>query len=74
MWWHALDENRMLFAEVLELRCHMAPVAIENQEAVPTNYSASSLRLKFLLKVQESKLIGCPAVLANCNPPSGWQW
>ena len=33
----------MLFAEVLEFWYYMAPVAIENQEVVLANCSASSL-------------------------------
>ena len=74
MWWYALDKDRVLFAEVVELRCHMAPVAIENQEAVPANCSASSLRLKHSLKPLESKLIGRLSVLTNYNPLSRWQW
>ena len=49
-------------------------MAIENQEAVPANCSASSLQLKYSLKPLESKLIGRPAVLTDYNPPSGWQW
>jgi hypothetical protein len=70
MWWHALDKDRILLAEFIELWCHVAPMAIENQEAVPADCSGSSLRLEHKLKPLESKLISRPAVLTDCNPPS----
>ena len=73
MWWHALDEDRILLAEFVELRCHMTPMAIENQEAVPANCSASSLWLEHSLKLLESKLISRPSVLTDYNPLSGRQ-